>query len=475
MERLNGVELLDKFRNGSLKPSEYMERVIFRENLLKNNNYFTVFPADSIRELARKADSAYANGTAGPLEGLPIAIKDNISIAGQQNSAGTEAFWGLEPKKTCSTVAKLMAAGAIPTGRTNMHELAFGVTSNNPFTGPVRNFWNVDHNSGGSSGGSAAVVAADIVPAALGTDTGGSIRIPASAACIYGFRPSTGYWPTDYGIKTSHVRDSCGPMARDMKTIALMDTVMTGNEHEKICLPPSIRIGIPRAYFWQNVNVEMLHGCEAFIQNLKAVGFDVVEAPGPDSALLADAYSKFMIQVYKEIFVTMQEYIDENDLNLTVDEVIAKVKTPQDKSALEKARKNPVTDENYKSSMQSVAEVRAAFEKYAQENDLDCWIFPTVKVPPPLLSSGVNIEHNGAEVNLEDIVSANIDMASIADLPGISMPCGRMLETGVPYGMEIDGPNMSDARLIDIALAIERSGVFPGHIIRVLSRRGSLA
>ena len=178
---------------------EYARRVIHRMEEFQDHNLYTYFDEEEFLERAKESGKRYANGTARPLEGIPVAFKDNIDIEGEPNSGGTPAFWNRKPRRTSTLAQILLDNGAIRAGRTVMHELAYGITSNNSFTGPARNPHNIQYSCGGSSGGSAGAVGADIVPCALGTDTGGSVRIPASSCGVFGYKPTIGRWPADYG------------------------------------------------------------------------------------------------------------------------------------------------------------------------------------------------------------------------------------------------------------------------------------
>jgi Asp-tRNA(Asn)/Glu-tRNA(Gln) amidotransferase A subunit family amidase len=221
-------------------------------------------------ERAKLADQKYANGTAGSLEGLPFAFKDNIAFNDEPCSGCTPAFWGRIPKDTAEVAKRLLGAGVIPSGRTIMHELAYGITSNNAFTGSPRNFYNREFSCGGSSGGSGGVVGADIVPASLGTDTGGSIRIPASTNGVFGYKPTIDRWPQDYGILMTKLRDTVGPMARSMEDIVMFDNIVTGNNTD-IPNPKDVRIGVPRSHYWEKLDPDVAQQGEEFLVRLKVI------------------------------------------------------------------------------------------------------------------------------------------------------------------------------------------------------------
>ena len=179
------------------------------------------------------AKERYAKQTARALEGVPVALKDNMDVEGYPTTGGCPAFLGLPPSKISGSLwIKMQELGMINAGKTNMHELSFGTMSKNTIYGAARSSLDFHRSAGGSSGGSGGAVGLGTVPIAIGTDTGGSIRIPAASNGIYGYRPTIDRWPADYGMKLSNVRDSIGPLALSIRDIALMDSLITGETHD---------------------------------------------------------------------------------------------------------------------------------------------------------------------------------------------------------------------------------------------------
>ena len=195
-------------------------------NIEKTNptiNSFVLVAEDLAREQAKNADSRLSStGAKSPLDGIPLAVKDLYDTSGITTAGGTLAYKNRIPEKDSEVVDLLQKSGMIMVGKTNTHELAFGMTTNNPHYGPTRNPWNLDRVPGGSSGGSGAAVAAGQVPAALGTDTGGSVRGPAAFCGITGHKPTYGLVSTKGIIPLSKTLDHAGPMARSAFECALM-------------------------------------------------------------------------------------------------------------------------------------------------------------------------------------------------------------------------------------------------------------
>ena len=167
------------------------------------------------------ADKRYKEGIARPLEGIPLGVKDNVNTTDGPVTGGIGSLKGNIPKFNSTLMVRLFDAGVINAGKTNMHETAFGTTTNNAHYGPARCAMDYERSAGGSSGGSGVAVGNGTLPIALGTDTGGSIRIPAASNGCVGYKPTIGRWPADYGLKMTHYRDTIGPIGNCMSDIVL--------------------------------------------------------------------------------------------------------------------------------------------------------------------------------------------------------------------------------------------------------------
>jgi len=189
------AEAAEAIRAGDITAESLSDALLARAAASANLGAFITLESDRVREAAREADRRRASGASlGPLHGVPLALKDNLDTADLPTSGGTPGLAGQRPKRNAAIVEKLLTAGAIVLGKCNMHELAFGITNNNAAFGPARNPYAPDRIPGGSSGGTAVAVAARLAPGGVGTDTGGSVRVPAALCGIAGFRPSTGRW-----------------------------------------------------------------------------------------------------------------------------------------------------------------------------------------------------------------------------------------------------------------------------------------
>jgi aspartyl-tRNA(Asn)/glutamyl-tRNA(Gln) amidotransferase subunit A len=236
------VELRDRLARAELTPTEVVRAALAA--LARTEPALNAFVAVHRERAAGEAARLAAGGAAGPLAGVPLAVKDNIDEAGVPSSAGCRAYADRIPARDAPAVARLRQAGAVILGRTNMHELADGITSDNPHHGPVRNPWRHDAHPGGSSGGSAAAVAAGVVPAALGTDTGGSVRIPAALCGVVGFKPSRGLVSSEGVLPLSTTLDHVGVLAPGVADAAeVMRVLAPGADLGRNSAPPP-RVGV---------------------------------------------------------------------------------------------------------------------------------------------------------------------------------------------------------------------------------------
>jgi len=236
-----------------------------------------------IREAARRSDEIFdLKIVLGPLHGAPIVLKDNMDTAAMPTTGGTPALKDHRPSANAPIAQALIDAGAIVFGKANLHELAQGITNNNRAFGPARNPYDPDKIPGGSSGGCAVAVSARLAPAAMGTDTGGSVRIPAALCGIVGFRPTMGRYPQQGVIPISHTRDTAGPMTRSVADAVLLDRVITGSMQE--ILPArlrGLRLGVPRAHFYENIDPAVNDAMDSALRRFRDYGIDLIEADLP--------------------------------------------------------------------------------------------------------------------------------------------------------------------------------------------------
>lgn len=419
---------------------------------------FITLERPRVLRAAAAADDAWARGVSlGALHGVPLVVKDNIHVAGFPNTAGTPALRGFVAPDNAPVVQALLDAGAIVLGKTNMHELAFGATSNNAAFGAVRTPYDPSRFAGGSSGGSAAAIAARMAPGGLGTDTGGSVRIPAALNGIAGLRPSSGRYSQAGVTPFSHTRDTVGPMARNVSDLVLLDQVITGDwspvEPASI---PAIRLGVVRDPFFGNLDPEVTRIMERTLARLRAAGVTLVDAEMPG---LAEASGKIGATVgYYEAKGDLTAYLERYRPGLTVRAVADQIASPDVKGLFDNRvlGEEAPTEAVYREAMEQhrprLKQIYAdAFASYR----IDALLFPTTPMPAQRLEDSLEVVLNGKTLSTLAVFVSNTRPANNAGLVGVSLPMGTTT-AGLPLGVELDGPAGSDRRVLSIALRLEQ-------------------
>jgi indoleacetamide hydrolase len=389
------------------------------------------------------------------LQGLPLIVKDNLDVAGMPTTAGSSALTGHVPQRSCSAVQRLVDAGAVVLGKANMHELSFGITSNNTAYGPVRNPYANDHIAGGSSGGTAAAIAARLVPAGLGSDTGGSLRIPAALCGIVGFRPSTGRWPSDGVVKISDTRDTVGPMALTAVDCALLDAVVCGAPLDLEALPlAGLRMGVPRPLFWQQLDTQVQQAGEAVLTTLQHAGVVLVDC---DVGIDLDHCTQTgMTIAMSETLPSLRHYLASHGLPFDAAPFAARIASP-DVLAIVSSLLEPqdASEAHYQQALtvQRPALQRAYADCFAR-HQVDALIFPTTPLAAARIGEDDSVMLNGESVSTFLTFTRNVGPGSVAGLPGISLPMG-LNASGLPMGIALDGPAGSDRRLLALAMAVQ--------------------
>jgi indoleacetamide hydrolase len=385
----------------------------------------------------------------------PLVVKDNIDVAGMPTTAGSRALQGHVPRLSASAIARLQQAGAVVLGKTNLHEFCFGITSNNGAFGPVRNPYALDRIAGGSSGGTASAIAAGLAPAGIGSDTGGSMRIPAALCGVVGFRPTTGRWPSDGVVKISDIRDTLGPMAHSVADCALLDAVVCD---EPLSLNAAslkgVRIGVPRRGFWQPLEASMERAAEAALVSLAQAGAVLVEC---DVGIDEDACNQAgMVIAFTETFECLERYLKQHGLPFDPVAITAQVASPDVKgifNMLLEARGQDRADYHRAVEIQRPALQKTYADCFAK-HQIEALIFPTTPLPAALIGEDDTVMFCGAPTPTFPIFTRNVGPGSVAGLPGISLPMGCN-DNGLPLGLALDGPAGSDRRLLALAMAVQ--------------------
>lgn len=432
---------------------ELADICIARATAGQDINAWASFNPQALRDAARDADRRIVAGERLPLLGIPIALKDNIEAIGFPCGAGTAALAGKVPQADAEVVARLKAAGALIAGKLGMHELAMGISSHNAVTGAVRNPWDRSRIPGGSSGGSGAAVGAHLVPAALGTDTGGSIRIPAALCGVTGFRPTVGR-VSNLGIAPiSGTRDTAGPLAPTAADCTLLDAVLTGVPIKPTRIDlKGLRIGLPRAAFWSDLEPGVQKACEEALKALSNAGVEWVEVELPRLTDLCAAAS-FPI-VLHEFVRDMGTYLQERKRGVTLEALIADVASPDVRHIVGPLLSDgAIAPAVYRSALTARAELQAVYARAFEAKQVRALAFPTTARTAALIGEDETVELNGVQIPTFSAFIRHTDPGSTASLPGISLPAG--LSNGLPVGLALDGPFGSDRQLLAIAEAVQ--------------------
>jgi Asp-tRNA(Asn)/Glu-tRNA(Gln) amidotransferase A subunit family amidase len=456
---LSAVEAVARMTRGDLTAERYAEALLARCQSARTLNAFITLDPERVMADARSRDQERRSGRpAGALFGLPIPVKDSVNTRDYRTTAGTPALRNFHPRDDAPLVATLRAAGAIVLGKTTLHELSYGWTSNNLAFGAVHNPYDPARIPGGSSGGTAAAIAARLAPLGIAADTEGSIRVPAALCGIAGFRPTTGRYPTTACVPISPLFDQVGPHARSVQDLALFDTVVAKDPAPFAAVDlRGIRLGIVRDYWFKDLDGDVERITTRALKLLTDAGAVLVESALPDLQALIDQ-STAQIQNH-DVRLALPKFLVDYNAGVSFEELIAQASTDiRDtfKSDVLPGGKNFVTEEVYLTARDKVLPaLRALLRDYFAKYKVDAIVFPATMVPAPLIGDEDMLNVNGRKISFTTAISRNIDPGSTAGLPGLVLPAG-LTPAGLPVSLEFDGPAGSDRRLLGLGLGLER-------------------
>jgi len=420
------LELGAALRARKISPVELTRACLVRIEALNPilNAFITVTAEMALEQAARAEEEIMRGEIRGPLHGIPIGLKDIIDTAGTPTTAASELYKNRAPNQSAEVVRKLEESGAIFLGKQNLHEFAYGGSSMVSYFGEVHNPWNTGHITGGSSGGSAAAVAAGMGYGAIGTDTAGSIREPAALCGVVGLKPSYGRVSTQGVIPLSQSLDHVGPIGRTVADVAaILRTISTAAA--EIGLPPSellsskpdkkFRIGIPRTYFYDDLDKEVAAAIEdalKVMENLLGELNDVDLRPDTDRTLQA-----------AEAYAFHAESVSTNP-TLYHPETLRRIKTGEN-----------VTHKEYLRYRAELEAARKSAEKIYETIDL--FVTPTTPIVAPSIAE---LQQNPELLRPRELLLLrNTRPLNVWGLPAISLPCG-FTRAGLPIGLQIAGP-----------------------------------
>ncbi|HEY4214992.1 MAG TPA: amidase [Steroidobacteraceae bacterium] len=445
------TEAAAKVRSGELTATSLVQGCLDRIGLYgpKLDAFISVMKENALAQATQLDAESKAGRFRGPLHGVPIAIKDNIDTAGVRTTGGSAVFEDRVPEGDAPVVARLKAAGAVIIGKTNLQEFAMG-GGETSFWGPARNPWNLAHNTGGSSSGSGAAVCSGLAYGALGTDTGGSVRMPASYCGIVGLKPTYGLVPIRGIIPLTLSLDHCGPMTRTVADTALMLGVMAGYdklditsvEHPKedyvaaLSQPVSgLRLGIPAGYF-DAVQPEVAQAVQAAIELLRHMTAGARDVSLPGITHLAN------LGGLGETFAWHQQYFEH---------AAAKYMLPE-RRRLETAAATPAKAVDYIRAKWELETLRRTIDDAF--TDFDLVVLPTQRIVAPTLNELIARAHDSKPI--DPLVTSNCQPFDVFGIPAVSIPCG-FSTSGLPIGLMIAGPRFSEGKVLALAQAYEKA------------------
>lgn len=447
-----------RVRDGEVSSRELVSACLAQAAALDElNTHITL--AEDAAERAGELDRQLAErGPVGPLHGVPISLKDNYTTSGIRTTGGMAVLRDWVPDTDAAVVRRLTGAGAIVLGKTNMHEYSFGITSDNPHFGPVRNPHDPARSAGGSSGGSGAAVAARIVPAAMGTDTGGSVRIPAAVCGAVGLKPTRDRLPLEGVLRVSHGFDVAGPITRDVTDAALLMHVLAGGETVAPAELPAdpavlrgVRIGVPVGDYWADNHPEVERLYRRAAQRFADAGAELREVTVEQAEIGSE--TGFLIAT-PEAVVLVAELFRERGLG-SIEKQLSGFGA--DVAALLGSQvgpdASPVPAHAYLTAVgETVPAIRRGY--LTALSDVDALLTPTTPAPAiPLAQTGL-MQHNGRPADPFPTFVRYTFGVSVIGLPAISVPAG-LTGDGLPVGVQLIGAHHAESALLRLARAFE--------------------
>jgi aspartyl-tRNA(Asn)/glutamyl-tRNA(Gln) amidotransferase subunit A len=461
------AELSVLLARGKISPVEIT--TLFLERIERHNpslNAYLTVTRDAALAAARESEKRFKQKRSrGPLEGIPISLKDNIWTRGIRTTAGSKFLENFVPEEDATVTAKLRRAGAIILGKTNLHEFAYGVSTNNPHFGPTRNPWDTTRIPGGSSGGSAAAIAAGLCAASVGTDTGGSIRIPAALCGIVGLKPTFGRVSCRDVVALVPTFDHVGPLARSAGDAALILGAIAGRDpfdantlsqprfasfadvrqlakrlRVQFTKKRPLKLGLPREYFFASVSEDIREAVKSAVRSFEQLGAIVEEVSLPNindgddaSTTIALAEATHYHQSQGWFPAHLAEYGDDvrKRLEMGLD----------------------IRAADYLAAREIQKSVRAEFD--AVLTRVDAIIAPTVPITAPRIGQNV-VQIESAEEPARGALIRLNRPANFTGLPAISLPCGWS-EENLPIGLQLIGRAWGEEQLLIIAKLFEEA------------------
>jgi len=460
--------LLAKRKISPVELTELFLRRIERQN--PSLNAFLTITAEAALAAARRAEKHLLRHRASrrenlPLLGIPITLKDNIWTRGIRSTAGSKILSEFVPAQDSTVSRKLARAGAVLIGKTNLNEFAYGITGGNAHYGPVHNPWALDRISGGSSAGSAVAIAAGLCAASIGTDTGGSIRVPSAFCGTVGLKPTFGRVSVFGTMPLSPSLDHVGPIARSVRDAAILLGLIAGRDPLDPTSSPrpvedyrdalskplrKFRLGRPREHYWEKLDPEVRRTAEAAVRDMEKRGAVVREVSLPHLKESLDAATNISLAEALHVHEAAGYFPARSaDYGEEVRHRIdAGGKVPANRYLA-----------GFDVRKRLLGEFDAAFQT------VDAIVAPTVPVPAPLIGAE-SVHVDGEEIGVRPAIVGHCRPANFTGLPAISVPCG-FTRDGLPVGLQLIGRAFDEATLLRIAYSYERANDWRTHHPRI--------
>jgi indoleacetamide hydrolase len=454
---LSAIDAVGAMTRGELTAERYATALLERCRAGASLNAFISLQPERVLEAARACDVRRRTGAPlGLLHGLPIPVKDSVNTRDYPTTGGTPALRHFQPRADAPVVDTLRKAGAIVLGKTNLHELSYGYTSNNHAYGAIHNPYDPTRIPGGSSGGTGAAIAYRMAPLGIAEDTEGSIRVPAALCGICGFRPTTGRYPTTGAVPITPLFDQVGPHARSVADLVLFDTVVTGDTSR--APPPSlkgVRLGVVRPFWYTDLDPEVERVTDAALKTLARAGVELVEGDLPELPHLI-ALTTDPIQNH-DVKGSLTRYLAQYDTGISFDTLLAQA-SPDVQRMITPALAGGsdfVPEAQYREAVDvHLPALRSLYRDYFARTGVAAIVFPTTILPAPVIGEeAMEVQVRGRKMPFDQAISRNIAPGSTAGLPGLVLPAG--LTSGLPVALEFDGASGSDRALLALGLALE--------------------
>lgn len=408
------------------------------------NAFLTVTDAAALARASVLDDDLARGIDRGPLHGIPIAHKDNIFTRGVRTTGGSKIFADFVPEQDAAIVSQLNDAGSVTIGKTGLHEFAYGITSNNPHFGAIRNPWDLERIPGGSSGGSAAAVAARLVPLATGTDTGGSIRIPASFCGVVGLKPTYERVSRSGVMPLGLTLDHAGLLAGTVRDAALGFSATA--KHSSGYRPPvhadhrgmsmgGMRIGVPENFFVERIAPEVMTSFRAAVQTAAALGAHVTEMRLPDPEALNIVGR---IAQLSEVSALLARYLNRRS-EIGRDILVL----------VEQGRLIPAID--YLNAQRVRRVLARDFSKIWKH--LDCLMTPATPITAPKIGE-MTVAFGSITEDVRTAATRLTRPFNVLGWPALALPCG-FSSSGLPIGLQLVGPPQQEDSLLQAGAALE--------------------